>query len=428
MASVESRSGSESASFRASSSPVIRDTRSYVEETHQKVAGLAKKASESRSIFPVDTMGRGLNLPPLVNHDGRSGMLAVDNLAEAGANPEELARFLDRRGSWNHERLLENPFRMTPENLDRAIKEMLVGLNRLIDRSLDYPQAEGFNRHGEGHSSRVVKVARQLVEEDARLRKKKGFRQEEIVAILAGRFHDIGNLLSRSTHSFVSDRMTRAIVPRIVDNPDLYRQVHQAIVLHPSDSLRKVTTELWTPEKKPTARWKKMRKHLGAGGLAMIMADKVDIGRERISDKADSKTIFKDPHAEVNYWGKNDGVEVSEDGKILVWVVKYTPQINEADIKRYPHFARELQRQQEDSSYKPRFFEEWIDLFLQLYNSRVVTFTDCGFALFPSVEQVSVIFVNEEGYKRSSQVIFDKKEFDIQSKQFLQEYASPMSE
>lgn len=378
-------------------------------------------------LFPV----KNEHIFPLVDHDGQGNQQfpAREYLESAGANPEELDEIFADNGEWIFPSFPYNPFTTNPNIFDRTLKEHLLQFNRIIDRSLD--MSSPYNRHGDGHSSRVTKSAQGLVMASAHMREISHPHDLRILqnqTSLIGRAHDIGNGFSRHYHADVSALMLTAIMPERHDpqwngrSEEFYAQARSAIAFHSSGKLRELTTEVWE-EMPDEERWKRMVEEFGIPGLAVIAADKIDVGRERISDSVDSESIFTDPHAEVNYWGRNAGWELDEVKQEVNWINMYTPEIRgDSDIKRYPHFAKELQRIQQDSSYTPRYFEQWKDLFISLYAERMVTFADCMFALLPKIDHVDVVFRREEGmgdvYFR-----FERENFGKKAQAFLNQHS-----
>lgn len=148
-------------------------------------------------------------------------------------------------------------------------------------------EALGFTEHSFAHVTRVSDLAGELLES-------MGYPQRTVeLARIAGYLHDIGNVVNRSDHSQSGAVMAFRILDRMDFPPEEIATIVTAIGNHDEGTGVPVN----------------------AVAAALIIADKSDVRRSRVRDKAD---IALDIHDRVNYSVTDSRLTINEDKTELV--------------------------------------------------------------------------------------------------------------
>lgn len=148
-------------------------------------------------------------------------------------------------------------------------------------------EALGFTEHSFAHVTRVSDMAGELLES-------MGYPQRTVeLARIAGYLHDIGNVVNRSDHSQSGAVMAFRILDRMDFPPEEIATIVTAIGNHDEGTGVPVN----------------------AVAAALIIADKSDVRRSRVRDKAD---IALDIHDRVNYSVTDSRLTINEDKTELV--------------------------------------------------------------------------------------------------------------
>ena len=148
-------------------------------------------------------------------------------------------------------------------------------------------EALGFTEHSFAHVTRVSDMAGELLES-------MGYPQRTVeLARIAGYLHDIGNVGNRSDHSQSGAVMAFRILDRMDFPPEEIATIVTAIGNHDEGTGVPVN----------------------AVAAALIIADKSDVRRSRVRDKAD---IALDIHDRVNYSVTDSRLTINEDKTELV--------------------------------------------------------------------------------------------------------------
>jgi hypothetical protein len=371
-----------------------------------RLSEMHKLARTAQECFPLE--GGDVILPKVVVPGKRtpSYMVAFDYLQEQGANPEELEElFSFRRGIW----ILKDQERgsiynhAAADDINRHLRHLFHPINTVIDRALDGLSPDGFNKHGEAHVNRVVGQGLTLLDymaADENSRKN---------LVIAAQAHDIGNIFGRDAHPHISPNMLQKIVPSIKDDVDSWRVINRAIVLHDSDNLRAVTSSWGNISS--SERLKRLADYMRPEGLALLIADKVEVGRDRISDKILAGSIIKDPHAVVNLLGRHAGVEVF--GESFIWNLKYNPEFTPAEMEKFKHFAPGWKRRNEEGEVKIGF-SDWKNMFWGIYTERVITAIEAALAFFPYLENVEISMTDIRDANIGEVKTFKRDSLDLQ--------------
>ena len=148
-------------------------------------------------------------------------------------------------------------------------------------------EALGFTEHSFPHVTRVSDMAGELLES-------MGYPQRTVeLARIAGYLHDIGNVVNRSGHSQSGAVMAFRILDRMDFPPEEIATIVTAIGNHDEGTGVPVN----------------------AVAAALIIADKSDVRRSRVRDKAD---IALDIHDRVNYSVTDSRLTINEEKTELV--------------------------------------------------------------------------------------------------------------
>ena len=148
-------------------------------------------------------------------------------------------------------------------------------------------EALGFTEHSFAHVTRVSDMAGELLET-------MGHPQRTVeLARIAGYLHDIGNVVNRSDHSQSGAVMAFRILDRMDFPPEEIATIVTAIGNHDEGTGVPVN----------------------AVAAALIIADKSDVRRSRVRDKAD---IALDIHDRVNYSVTDSRLTINENKTELV--------------------------------------------------------------------------------------------------------------
>ena len=148
-------------------------------------------------------------------------------------------------------------------------------------------EALGFTEHSFAHVGRVSSIAGDILET-------LGYPERTVeLARIAGYLHDIGNLVNRVDHSQSGAVMAFRILDRMNFPPEEIAAIVTAIGNHDEGTGVPVN----------------------AVSAALIIADKSDVRRSRVRDKAD---IALDIHDRVNYSVTDSHLRISDDRSEMV--------------------------------------------------------------------------------------------------------------
>ncbi|MDE2588832.1 MAG: hypothetical protein KGL95_04120 [Patescibacteria group bacterium] len=256
--------------------------------------------------------------PAVVDHSGRaeSAIPARDFfLHRVKANEQVVNKLFDAAGQfiYSAEKPPQNLYTMEPLTLDQYLREQLDPIYSVINGSLDEsrPNLKGFNKHDTPHIDRVTYGAMALIEQMQQLGM--SFSQDDMRdMIIASRLHDLGNLLTRSDHSAIGVDIALLAIPQLGERQDRIDKIRDIVYYHDEPRIRdaiKAHEEQTGKYLDADAAVDFFQKEFGVlspGLLAIIMADKTDITRERFSLKAaqaaDPDDCLQDQHLLLNFF------------------------------------------------------------------------------------------------------------------------------
>ncbi len=298
--------------------------------------------------------------------------------------------------------------------LDSFLSNCLDAPYGLANGSLDKIYNHGFNRHDSKHIDKVTKNVISLLKDAGE--KKQTIRR----AVLASRGHDLGNILSRKLHSLVSPYILSTVVEQIKPDANLpieskkrqkqardWRIVRRAMQLH-NEPIATSLIESFSREIESESSGKrelseteiieKMVTHFGPEALALIIADKTDIGRHRVSEKAGGQeAVDMDPHLAVNLLGKTREIGVRKDKETFVWKLDFTPGkakderfAVESSVRNGMRSSVPEEWHKLHSEHSIPHFDTWKAKFWELYYDRIILTIRSVFALYPKVKNFEI--------------------------------------
>lgn len=348
--------------------------------------------------FPIES-GRGIRPKVLlVDRDTKveSYRIAADYLLEEGVNPEELDVLFTEFGHWKYVDIERGSiYEHNSKEVNLMMKRLLKPINNIVDRALDGISPDGYNKHGEEHADRTTK---QVIILNDYLGQPDDVRRDSIIA---SRAHDIGCMFTRVGHSFGSLGMLKAIMPSVQDDAGSFEAISRAILFHDTDSLKGLTGQ-WK-DLSSEERLQRLADYMGPVGLTLLMADKVEIGIGRVSDKIWAGRIINDPHAVVNLLGKH--VRIEPENETFRWQLQYNPDFTPDQMERFKHFAHGWQRRRRRGEVDITF-EDWRKMFWGIYTDRTITLAESALAYFPFVQNVEIqMFDARTGNLQSTEVL-----------------------
>lgn len=165
-----------------------------------------------------------------------------------------------------------------------------------IRKSDEHLQQMGFTEHGKRHASLVAEISRNIL---SHLDYPE--RVQELGAI-AGYLHDIGNVVARQDHNFMSALLARDILKDLGMEYDELATVIGAIGNHDESTGEPVNTV----------------------AASLIIADKSDVHRTRVRNR---EVATFDIHDRVNYAANHSFVEVEADKKKITLILEIDTKI-----------------------------------------------------------------------------------------------------
>lgn len=357
-----------------------------------RLRAVNEQARDAKTCFEQDNFGRIFPkvLTTHLEHGIPAFIPADDYFGEHGISPEEQQLFFDGRGAWTYRvRDLVGVYETPASLVNRFIRRALWPINNVEDRVLDSLTRTGYNIHGLEHPDKVVQIGNRLLDMRPADTPAEQESRKRNVAII-GQSHDIGNIFNRDGHGHVSANMLEYIVPEVKEDPESWRSIRRAIILHDSDNLQAVV-DSWGLEGEE--KLEKLADVMQPDGLAAITADKAHIGIERVSDAILAGEIAEDVHAAVNAMGKYSSFNL--DGDALALQITFDPEVTD-QVGRFRHFISGWKRRLESGEVNISF-PEWEKMFAGIYTDRMITVGMCSLAMYPFIEKFKLEMTDPSG-------------------------------
>lgn len=268
-----------------------------------------------------------------------------------------------------------------------ALSYLYAGLGRIwnyVGPVLDRELPHGFNDHTDRHTLWVTGTAVELLQRAGKSYKNGGglYQSEsENLLTLVGMTHDLGNLIDRREHSMYSAWLLTRLFGNTEAHKEEWRAALFAILFHEEPMLADLHVNL-------------------SGGLplqwALVAADKMHVGRDRIGDRSYESGIVNNALEEDVHILLNALVVRSAwvmEAHAFVWHLDFeTSQLEE----KFESFTRGdgqiwvpksfYKKYQKGQSYREIFAE----MFVELYEARIRMAAMSIFLLFPYVNRFVV--------------------------------------
>jgi hypothetical protein len=326
-----------------------------------------------------------------------------------GADEQLIDTLVDKDGKWIHKVEKEiDPYAMEPEELLYELVGHLDPEYKAVDISLNGIKEEGFNKHDKGHALWVGRGGLELL--------KQGNYDKDTQRrfVMAAAAHDLGNAFSRKAQSILAPRIFKETFVNLKVTDEDFAIVSQAIERHDEETANWLLEESLASDDSQedhTKRTKHMQNLFTPEGLALIIADKAAVGRNRLSEKPkDTSAVDRTKHTEVNLLLETSKLGV--EGDTFIWNMDYKPEITDEEYeerKAYamPHSKREGYKAYVSKETQEKYlrdgvlhFRTEVDNFYEIYDTRVYLATEAAFALFKNIDKVSIRFVDSPNKDR----------------------------
>jgi hypothetical protein len=278
-----------------------------------------------------------------------------------------------------------------------ALAYLYAGLGRALNYVgpvLDLELEHGFNDHTDRHTLWVAKNTVELLQRSGHSYSpnQKYDPQTEVLAVLIGMTHDLGNLLSRKEHSEYSIWILNhlfANTKRTKITAEAWERLTHAILYHEEPVLKESGVTLVSGD---PLQW------------ALVAADKMHVGRDRIGPRAFENGVKKhaledDTHIFVNALIVRSTWYLGQ--QTFVWHLDFSVDQLE---KKFAAFTKgELPRIWVPSFVQKLFMKEgqryrdtFAKLFLEIYIDRLKMAAESVFLLFPFVQEFRVQLVDND--------------------------------
>ena len=349
----------------------------------------------------------GLSGIPLVNHPmicpvdkgWAEFTKARDYLLHQDTPKDIVDTLFDKKGKL----LLKNfqvdidPTQLNLIDLEKLLKNKLTPIYEAINYSLNGSTKDGFNQHDIEHVSRVSNQACRFLEAagyDGKCLKR---------AVIAAYCHDLGNLLSRKSHEIISANLTELIFPELVKDTEQWKIIKDAILFHNEPMLAETFAREGIRE--PSDQIDYLKKYLPPEALAVLMADKIQVGRERITNKEiETNVLDQDQHLELNLMVNTTSTEITDSS--FVWNLDFNRYILKNESPKVRRFVKRKSLDEgEEERFKVHVSETvhrlhrsksipyhytYASMFFDLYFDRNFLTMASVFALFENVQEFSI--------------------------------------
>lgn len=191
---------------------------------------------------------------------------------------------------------------------------------------------DGMNEHGQQHVKWVTRNTYAFLKMAQPFRKditERTFR----VGTTAAAGHDVGQILLRNGQEIGSVAVLEHAMSGLKGQVDgfFFEDVKRAIVIHPEANVTDLAERVWHTAGNAAATIQKMYEELRPEELALILADKLHIGQDRLPSKwRDSDGILRDLHVGVNAAFDVDAAGYTPNGNTFKVEMAYNPGLEES--------------------------------------------------------------------------------------------------
>ncbi len=271
---------------------------------------------------------------------------------------------------------------------------------------LDLELKHGFNDHTDRHTLWVSQTTVELLQRAGTAYNKAGGYDvtTELLAILAGMTHDLGNFFGRKRHWYLSSWLLTRLFKNIAYESPEWEYLNYAVLFHEEPEVIEEKIDL---RQSSPLHW------------ALIAADKMHVGRDRIGPRSfesgiKSKVLEQDVHILVNALivRSSWSLAVGE----FVWHLDFS--IDQLEEK-FSAFSKGNNRLWLPQSFQDkllgegvRYRDTFVQLFIDLYKGRLDMAMESIFLLFPFIDKFTILLVDNDTRKKvgsGSRVIWSRK-------------------
>jgi hypothetical protein len=218
-----------------------------------------------------------------------------------------------------------NPYELHGRDIVKKLSRLLVPWYELVQQSYLKGHDGDFNNHLIFHVQRVGDMAVHILKNcDPNMTQ-----QDTDNTLISGVLHDLGGIQSRREHANLAPHIAKDIIPALTTDPHRFLEISNAIVQHDEGYFRKLKGYSNEPFDRRSRTLQVTQTPMSA---ALIIADKSDVGRERVHKGSRKKnSMHKHIHSEVNMFTGDLGIDISDDS--LTWTVAFNPYIHNREYK-----------------------------------------------------------------------------------------------
>ncbi len=271
---------------------------------------------------------------------------------------------------------------------------------------LDLELKHGFNDHTDRHTLWVSQTTVELLQRAGCSYDGRGGYDvtTELLAVLAGMTHDLGNIFGRKKHWYMSSWLLTRLFKNIAYESSEWQHLNFAVLFHEEPEVVADALDLKTTF---PLHW------------ALIAADKMHVGRERIGPRSfefgvKSKVLEQDVHILANALIVRSSwcLGVGE----FLWNLDFSvDQLEE----KFASFSKGNDRiwlpqkfQDKLLGQGVRYRDTFVQLFIELYQDRLDMAMESIFLLFPFIHRFTILLVDNDTRKKvgsGSRVIWSRK-------------------
>ncbi len=275
---------------------------------------------------------------------------------------------------------------MSCAELDAFFAERLSNVFELQEIVLDSELLTGFNRHGREHLRSVTRRMLSLLRHTNGAANSQSTLEKQ--AIIAGYFHDIGNLLSRKEHGIYGIYLLTRLftnVDRDSETLNTFLKVLEAVLFHEVEYGSRVAA----------------LDDLSRLTLSLIVADKTDVSFERVSSKSNVPEALADAHMLVNLLTGDSRLKLRKTS--LEWEIHFAPKMSPDKAGQFPALMKRAERVWVPAEWQRLYRKENIEYvfifqatFLRVYFSRLSFAIRALFALHPALQTFRLVIHDDE--------------------------------
>lgn len=362
-----------------------------------------------------------------ISHEKGEPENAFTYLKRIGATDKQVLRIFSPSGEWqvapyNTLSLISQ----TPEDATKVILEKTADIYTLGQLSLEGINWFGYNQHGPSHIEQVVLNVGRFCKELQITEKMKR------VAMYAAAGHDLGNLVSRDIHSFISPDLYARIFPGLFEDPQDLHAMNTAIILHDDIAYKKVLTTLHAQGYRNQGFLERLGTILNPAALLLLVADKGDIGRARVNRRAmNPRAIDRHSHSELNLLFETREMEFDLDKGKFNWDISFDQRATDKDRERMPDLVIHeedkpllyvSERVRERADVPRASFNKSTNLLLNKFFNRFNIALLSAFALNSNIQTASMCI--KDRYKAEEKTFtFTRTSITDELKEFINTYS-----